>query len=483
MAVTRRSVVAGLCASSFLISRRANAALVASPDDYGPPTGDDSPICNTAIAAINAAGGGVLQLKRTYNLGSYSANGLSMVGLKPGVDIVGLGKTTGFRLNNGVNVSNAQFAHILGSYDPVSLGRIRFKDFLLDYNGLNNCGSGTLWALNAMLAIELGDDIDVDTIGFINNCGSNSILIGENKYPATTTNIRVRGCHFSNNGDRINPAATDFSACWLTAANASVSGSTFDLGPMVNGAAIELHGQNLGASDNSIRDYFNGMNISNENPGRGGSGPNSSYNISAIGNRMFGVKCGFTLYSRSVTSLVNTTIAMNTIRSDPDFRYFIDADSAVDPTGNNINLMLFANNCQVASNGSPAVVSRSGFRLGSFASITAKHNQLFNVPGPAIDMVHNYAGGGVVDLSGNVMGNCGFTSSAADKLGIRIGGANAFRSLNVCGNTIEGTSLTAGISGGPNATKGRIGENVVTGLVNPAADIVYSGSGVTVVHQ
>jgi hypothetical protein len=526
---------------------------LANPREYTPEmfgakgdgSYDDEPHIQVAIDALSTAGGGVLRLNpKTYLLGTYSGNGLSMLNLKDGVSIIGAGQKSIFKLKTDTNVRSAlfvatgsgtdltvdsvlegtivtnhilsgdgvgglvqitgqtsgtpggagvyttssattsssdtlatteQFAYMLFSVSPNEINDVVFKDFTLDYNGTNNCAIDTIWAVNCQLGFEVGDNVLVDNVTFINNSGSNGILIGRNLFPATVTNLRIRGCHFAHCGDNINPVAVDHSALWVTAENCTIESNTFSNGPKTNGAAIEMHGRNVHASGNVINSYFNGVNIANEEDGVDAN-PNHSYLNSFCNNNMYFVNCGITVWSDSNTSQVNVLLSGNNIQADPDgFQYFIDADSQVAVDGNNINISITGN---VLEN--PDTVSalfRLGINVGAFSQILISNNQVFGSPGPGIYISPNSLNGAVINIQNNQVIDCGYsTFDPAFEVGIMVRStATTAAIVNIHGNSIVGASLEVGISGGLNATIGSVFANSIVGATIGTS---YTGTGV-----
>jgi peptidoglycan hydrolase-like protein with peptidoglycan-binding domain len=461
---------------------------------YHDGTHNDVPAINAAILALNAQGGSVLKLacNTTYNLASpaplYGGNSVSEIVPKSGVSINGCGTSSIFRIADNinslatVNASPGGLGFVSGIYGmlPDVISNVTFSNFTIDMNGTHNDCNGTCWSSNASLGAEKGDSIVVDSVNFINNPGSNDIVLGLDGSSSVLTNLRIVNSTFQYESDRINPSAVDFSAIFVNGTNGTISNNVFNNGPVLNGAAIELHGLNITASGNTISNYFGGANIANEYAD-GISVPSDS--ISFTGNTLSNVNVGVTVWARPHTSEDHILVQGNTIGLNPALNpnqpsYGLDADTVVSAQGNNIGLRILGNTIQSAGSSS-GVLNDCGITLGAFSSIEVSGNTISNMPGPAI-CENNIAAGATLAINDNIIANPAFLAPPASIYSTAIlmkASINTGSSVSIQRNSISKSpgSISSGVSGALNTSSGIILGNTISGATTPVS---WTGSGI-----
>lgn len=354
-----------------------------------------------------------------------------------------------------------QFAYMMAAFAPKAIQGISIRNITLDYNGVGNSCGGQCSAVNGMIAIEVCDNILIDNVTFLHNSGSNNVSIGRNKFPYTCSNARVTNTHHAHNGDDVNSAAGDHSSIWLTADGYTLIGNTLEFGPIVNGAAFEMHGRAGIATGNTVTGYFNGVNLSNETTGIGG-GPDPSYGMSFSYNNLYNVSAGVTVWGKPSSSQVNITVNGNNIVANPSyFLYYIDADGNVSTSGNNLNLAIQNNTLENPV--IPAASSNGGINVGAYSTAIITGNLIYNSAGPCIQTTPRFPGAGVLTVVSNQCNNPSLTLTGSAKTGMTFAAAGTIHNANIQNNSVDGIGLSSGILSSLVTNDCYIGGNSVTG--------------------
>lgn len=368
--------------------------------------------------------------------------------------------------------STTKFVRMVEAVSPISVGRVSFKNITLDYNGANNSCGGTCWAFNAMLSVQVGDDVTVSGVRFLNNSGSNDTEFGTNVLPATVTNLSLTNNIHENSGDRVNAASADFSADFFIAQNVVLSGNRYYNGPAANGSAFEAHGSVVAVSNLVIDNYMNCGIISNETASPGTNNVTLS-NVSCL-NVSYG---GVQFYSfPGGTSSVNVSIDnLQVLFLTGHAGYGVDACTEVDASSTNINFSI--NKLTYFSDVTSSLGNdTSGACLANFVTANVTNSQFYHTQGPGIRFKSSSSGASL-SASGNQIVQPGNTATTTLQAGIVLdASANTAANINLQNNPISG-AVRYGVIGAVNATGGAVFGNPAPGAT--VAPYNWTGTGIT----
>lgn len=510
---------------------------------------NDRTFIQSAVDAINAAGGGLLWFDAMYSIGGAKhANGFSIIDLKSGVNFDGPG---GMKLLANTNVADSVFTgsvsgttltvtamtsgsivanqfltgasgwpaltlvqvvtqltgtpngvgtyqlgasftaasttikginrmvEMMGAYNSTgnNITNTTYKNITLDYNGQNNCASGTIWSFNAVCSIQTGSFVDFVGMKFKNNCGSNTLVLTTSQSPPTVSQMTVKGCTFSNDGDRINAASIDYSTIFASCNELLISGNTFALGPSTNGAAWEVYGSNIEISGNVVNGYFNAANVcavTNQ----------TTKNVDIVGNSIQDCQDGITLWCTDTTSkLRNVNITGNTfdaVVSAAGGPYMVDGIGNV-VLGSEISGLNITGNTFRNSNLADTSRTTACIGLKSVLSCTLNGNHISGSPGPGIYIFGTNTPCSII-ITNNHLLDIGYTATGAKKAGIVLDASGTTGTLLIEGNLINpisGYTLTVGIQNALAVSSGAIKNNLIlsaTTLVSNTGAGVEGGS-------
>jgi hypothetical protein len=353
-----------------------------------------------------------------------------------------------------------------------------------DYNGQNNCASGTIWSFNAMVSIQTGSNVKFHQSKFINNAGSNDLVLGTYQTTLTLARVSVTDCDFDFAGDQLNAACQDFSTIFAVAGNVEISGNRFNRGPIKNGVACELYGQSINMVGNQISDYYGMANvvaIANQ----------TTRNVTVSGNTIINNQVGVTLWTLAATSKlqeINITGNTNTmIATQPGGPYFVNGTDQV-TAASELSRILIANNVARNTDVSDNTRTSPGISLKSVLSATIIGNILNGFPGEGILVSQTNDPCSLIIQNNHIL-DCGYKGLAGDvkRSGITLNASGSTGTLQITGNVINpisGFTLTTGIKNGLTVTTGLIQNNLITGattnLVNTGSNVITGLNGSSV---
>ncbi|MFZ2196868.1 MAG: glycosyl hydrolase family 28-related protein [Thermodesulfovibrionales bacterium] len=230
---------------------------------------DDAKAIDDAEASAAASGKQVYAPAGTYLLGTTSPDADShyaYITPKSGVSIYGDGiDRTIFKIKAG---ENARFAgttgpNVIATKSAAPLSNATFSDFTVDWNGANNLLTALDTARNnaAIFSLNGGINILVERVKVRTTPGNQCIFFPAFAAGGGQKNITIRDCVFEDNGSGLTGNYNaDHSSVYCNGSNLLYEGNRFSSsGPMVNGAAWEIHGSNSIAQGNTIDNYVLGM--------------------------------------------------------------------------------------------------------------------------------------------------------------------------------------------------------------------------------
>lgn len=443
---------------------------------------------NVATSVFTATFSGTTMTVTAISSGGIFANQfLTGNGMQPVTEVVtqlggtpnGVGTyqtTTTNALGATAVKGTKRMAELIGNYNPASMTNTSCKNITLDYNGVNNCAGGTIWSFNSIVTVQTGSKVTFRGVSLLNNCGSNSIVLGYNQAVPTVTSALIEACYFGNNGDAVNPAAVDYSIIFAVCNNLIIVGNETAIGPSINGTAFEVYGQNIDIIGNSVSGCYNGANIC-------AVLGQTTRNVDYVGNTHQDCSVGVTLWATTSTSkLYGINVSSNTFSANvsaPGGPYLVDAFGQVNVAADLRNILIEGN---IFENFQFADVTRThaGIALQSFYSAVISKNIIYGVGGPGI-YITNALIGASLDITGNSLINTGYCTTSALKTGISLDAAATVSTLNISGNSVNPLgvyTLTNGINNALSATVGYIKDNLILSAATPIAN---TGAGVVVV--
>lgn len=444
---------------------------------------DDAPkICATMVA-INARGGGSVYMPGggTYLLGSQSIN--AFINCYSNITLYGDGDATILKVANGLNATIPfGWSVILPVQDlnpAVIVDNFHARNFKMDGNAANNGGNAYQ---NVGVRIGYGKNPVVENITFVNWPGSQCISFGVNfAEPPAITGGLIRGNRFENVGYFANSSAIDHSSIFFMADglictdNEGVNGTTPPIESIAGVCLVEAHGTNWVASHNTADNYTRLGNIAAE--------ASNCINGQFVHNTGRGLRTGIKGFATAPYSMDQIIVADNQLRMfTQDDNYTIDFGSNVDNTAI-LGTVTIRNNSiwSIEADGSSAGIY-AGISVVLFELIKIEGNDLRHLSGPGIE-IGSLSANSCLSILDNDVINCGRTSDANYRKGIKVISASTPKAIKIGRNTIVNTStayMTHGIN--INLTSVGSGSKVYEDdvIVNVATPYTISASGATI---
>ena len=477
-------------------------ALAHGVDNTGATDCSDS--LQVLVDAVWADGGGVIYLPAgTYLLetghgAAGSPHGADMTLIRPrtGVSIVGdgMGKTI-LKVGDGLNATNG-FAVFSGrdatnEYDCTPLENMEFSNFTIDFNGennpQNNPPTNNHW--NRGIAIQVGKNITVDRVAFLDNVGQNSVYIGTVSASGDTamvSNVRVTDCYFYKL--KRDPYEWDHSALYVIANSATITGNIIENTPTALDsyptAAMDIHGSNIVVDGNTVYNVSVGIYM-------GGVVRSHGYEIT---NNVFReVGNGVSLWNDDTNDQHGWVISGNIFEVDPKSdTHNTGITSSVGEDG--ITDLKISNNKIVCTDYTTSDSARGIALVLNMYNTEIVENDIYGFPRSGIyvypdqsDSVSTQGAFGLT-VSGNRVTNCGRGSSAAiHKSGIIVGsppaggGSDIFVIHNVVVDTFSTNLMSYGINVYGNGERYTVDGNIISGAtvrnigINNAVATGYGG--------
>lgn len=341
--------------------------------------------------------------------------------------------------------------------------------FTIDYNSTNNiCADAGCYFQNVGIGVRYGDHPVVEDVTFLNNPGSQDISFGTNGTPTVTNASVARTYHF-NPCDMVNPLCTDHSSLYMAADQYTVSDTICDAGTQsLASTCVEMHG--TGTANNTVAEnYQTGLNaVAFVTDG----------NISINGGQLTSVRLGVAYFARDSFNLSTGVTNLNGSLAIGSPYAFHDASSSIGTLGN-VDITLNGGNLAGLEGDGNAVVS-AGVRFGPVRSIIVNGMKMSSFAGRCIELGVDLLTKTIVNITNNILIDCGKTSTAANKQGIGINGAVTAAALIIANNAIINQAsafMTIGIKGLTPAAIGQISGNVTKDV---ATSIDWGGSGTAV---
>lgn len=274
---------------------------------------DDTAAIQAALDAAHAAGGGVVYFPPgTYIIAPTTTARLV---LYDDLSIEGDGEASVLKVKDDAG----DYATIFGAVDDsTALNNVRLRNLKIDQNATGNTTCAITTASTKaqnVLRVYLGANIQVDGVSFDPCTGVNTIVANG----STVRQVSVRGCYFRFLRGT-SAAAYDNSAVYIHGNEWVVAECRFRSGAAVSEArtAIEVHGCIGAVSDNSIRDYRNGIYLVSQ------SSTDTlldAHSVSCVGNVLYDVNAGIVLWALTGVTYRGVDVAGNVV-------YVNDADHA-----------------------------------------------------------------------------------------------------------------------------------------------------------
>ena len=373
-----------------------------------------------------------------------------------------------------------RMVELAGAYNTTSnnITNTFYEDIIFDYNGANNCASGTIWSFNSVVTIQTCSSIAFNSVRFRNNCGSNSLCLGTAQTTLTASRITLNGCSYENDGDRINPSCVDYSTLFTYVDGLTVNGSRFALGPTLNGTAWEVYGNAILFSGNSVSDYYTMSNIC-------AVANQTTQGVSLVSNIGRNLSSGITLWMTASTSrLKGINIKNNIIDikvASPGGPYFVNGVDQVVANSIMDGVDIVGNRWQNFDL-SDTARTNDGIGLKGVQGCNIVDNYLYGAPGRGI-FITGATDPTSISVQDNKLINIGYCATAGLKKGIVIPASGTTGTVQVIGNEINpisGYTLTTGIDLGISATLGIVDNNNIVGATTL---ISSTGSGIYVMDK
>ena len=295
---------------------------IATPEQYG-AVGDgsnnDAPAIRSAMSALNGFGGGTLLLgcNAVYALNSAPVANNSLLTLYSNVNIEGCGNSSVLKAvyAGGAN----SFYYVLAPVNnTTNIYYSRYSNFKIDVN--KNLDILQI-AGGVALSINCGGYIIVDGVSVYNNPGANDIVLGGSSNngscngtngPSTTlVDAKVINSSFNTACDAIaSSTCIDHSDVYMYVTNGVIANNIFSYGGPASGNAIEVHGNDISVTGNSVLTYFSCfIPAANDQPAAHNG---VSQNITFTGNNCFNVSRGVNMFTDSSGAWINLIISDNT---------------------------------------------------------------------------------------------------------------------------------------------------------------------------
>ena len=251
-------------------------------------------------------GGGTLYLPEgVYLLKKQKGKFGSLLFPRSNVSIKGEGSKTVLKVADGLRKFNVIYPSTLTKQDKVS--NVSYTNFTVDCNGKKNIYKGEKNTdKNAAIGIWHGQNILISGIKVENNSGRQCIVIGNNEYPYTVTNVTIKDCKFNNVGRNVkgNSRQNDHSVIYVQADTVSIQKNTFTNPKFEDDAtAMEIHSSHAIVKDNSVNNYATGMNIV--------SSRTDMSNLLVETNIINNIDRGILFYTKNNRSMKNIIIQSN----------------------------------------------------------------------------------------------------------------------------------------------------------------------------
>lgn len=426
--------------------------------------------CRDYIAAL---GGGIVDLGSKQNI--------YLVGtLRNGVIFEPVTKMTvqGFgtiKVANGVYAGGQMQAIWPTDFTTDRSDNFTLRDFTLDMNGQNNLSSG----YTTQVGVGTGEDIVIDNVTFLNMPGSQGIVLGQHAEPPTVQGVRITNNVFKESGWNVNNTVNDHSSIYFVADNVVCTGNRLKNSgnpPAVTvavTAGIEVHGTNIVVTNNTVDGYERHGNIAAEV----GNAINIVYNNNVGRN----LRQAVVIFSANPHVIDKVSISFNKFGLVAmDSGYAIDANLQMDGSATLGTLSVVGNDITDSEASATAASIYAGISVGYFQIMRVSGNILRNLSGPGIDIAPLNANSNL-EITDNTVVDCGRTSNATYKKGIKVLQTSAPKSIKIGGNTIINTS-TAYMSHGihvqlTSVAGGKIYEDDV--IINVTTPYSIGATGVT----
>lgn len=271
----------------------------------GDGTTDDTAAIQAALDAAHAAGGGIVYFPPgTYIIAPTTTARLVVY---DDLTIEGDGDASVLKVKNDAG----DYATIFGaSDDSTAVNNFRLRKLKIDQNATGNTTCAITTAatkVQNVLRIYQGSNIRVEDVSFDPCTGVNTVV-------ANGTSVRqvvVRGCYFRFLRGT-SASVYDNSSVYIHGNEWVVAECRFRSGAAVSEArtAIEVHGCIGAVSDNSIRDYRNGIYLVSQ------SSTDTlldSHSVACVGNVLYDVNAGIVLWSLTGVTYRGVDVAGNVV--------------------------------------------------------------------------------------------------------------------------------------------------------------------------
>ena len=274
---------------------------------------DATAAINAAIASLAKQGGGTLEIPAGTYLVSVNSNAPDyVIGLQSNIRLMGSTSGTSKIL---LAAHQAAYNTILGAGSYLS--DVDIENLTVDLNGQNNPITSTAdyhAGVRAAVRNLNGARMRIAYCAFQNAADINVIYLNETVLPsATVTDMEVAHNVFRRIGQPPGSFDYDHSTVYAHAVRVWVHLNTFStlagIGTPGGRTAIEMHGDDINASHNSIDSYATGFIIT----GQAASSDRQLYNGNVITNVINGMEMVSEFYDGSSVGLQNVTVENNQI--------------------------------------------------------------------------------------------------------------------------------------------------------------------------
>lgn len=218
---------------------------------------DDGPAIQAAITAANvlgAAAGVMIWVHLpvgTYRLATYQGDSFTLLKSKSYVGICGPGT---LKAGNGLRTTSTGIGILYNNSE--TLTNVVYRDFTVDFNGLNNLDLSTYGStghINRMGGGAVCSNVVVDNVTFKNAAGAHFLFLdGIGGSNVLIRNNLFQECGLSLAGNQ----TTDHSSIYCTSDRSEITGNTFYNSSVCEiSTAIESHGSDVLVHGNRIRNY------------------------------------------------------------------------------------------------------------------------------------------------------------------------------------------------------------------------------------
>jgi len=469
------------------ISLAIRFGVVLTPEDFnavGDGIADDRLPLQAALDALNARGGGILQLTpgKTYLLKTvWPAGYQSLLKPRSNIWVRGAGRTSCLKAGPGLNGSTDNngfrfFGHEPGEEGIQRIDHFYVTDVFFDHNGLNNLiPAGHVLHGNQALSIRKGDDIRFEGNYCLNDAGAQAIYLGNGSSPHSVTNVRIVDNTFYGMGAGVtgNVNSPDHSTMFLQVDGLVVRGNLLinDAVAATTCTGIECHGSNASITDNRVVQYSVGFNaVALQTSHRRVVYAHNTVQ-DCLQAMHFWQDAGFTMDQTLVIGNVFYGLSTKPVSGD-----FVDLDGQVIQ---GIDDVSFIGNTFASAFADGTSEITSCFRLGRLKQFTARANKILGFPARGFTLGNNILTTGRLTIEGNDIEDCCKTSNTGYREGIGLNSATTLQALRVAHNTVRNnavTKATAGVRSNVPATKADILFNSIFGTTL-ASEVIWTGTG------